>query len=91
MPALATAKMPAVAAAVSDFQITRFPNFQILSLRSFVEDGGTRLRQLLSRPGAGTFRFPKVHQAEISKGVLETLGFRPEARHVLYAARARSE
>jgi GNAT superfamily N-acetyltransferase len=91
MPALATAKMPAVAAAVSEFQLTRFPSFQILSLRSFVEDGGTRLRQLLSRPGAGTFRFPKVHPAEISKDVLETLGFRPEARRVLYAARARSE
>src|SRR5688572_15708046 len=31
---------------------------EILSLRSFVDDGGTRLTQLLSRLGSGTFRFP---------------------------------
>ena len=41
-----------------------------MSLRSFIEDGGARLKQLLSRLHAGgmtTFRFPKVHPAEISK------------------------
>jgi GNAT superfamily N-acetyltransferase len=65
-------------------------DFQILSLRSFVEDGGARLRQLLARLGMGTFRFPKVHPAEISKELLETLGFRPAGRHHLFAARARS-
>ena len=57
---------------------------EIVSLRSFVEDGGARLKQLLSRLGAqgmGTFRFPKVHPAEISKELLETLGFRPAGGH----------
>ena len=66
---------------------------EILSLRSFIEDGGARLTQLLSRlraRGMRTFRFPKVHPAEISKELLETLGFRPAGAHLLYAARARS-
>ena len=66
---------------------------EIMSLRSFIEDGGARLTQLLSRlraRGMGTFRFPKVHPAEISKECLETLGFRPAGGHLLYAARARS-
>jgi hypothetical protein len=35
-----------------------------------------------------TLRFPKVHPAEISKELLETLGFRPAGSHRLYAARA---
>jgi GNAT superfamily N-acetyltransferase len=67
---------------------------EIVSLRSFIEDGGARLRQLLSRlrsQGMGTFRFPKVHPAEISQEFLETLGFRPAGGHLLYAARARSD
>jgi GNAT superfamily N-acetyltransferase len=63
---------------------------EIVSLRSFVEDGGARLRQLLSRLGMGTFRFPKVHPAEIPPRLLETLGFGPAGGHQLYAARARS-
>ncbi len=63
---------------------------EILSLRSFVDDGGARLTQLLSRLGPGTLRFPKVHPAEISKEFLETLGFRPAGGHLLYTARARS-
>jgi GNAT superfamily N-acetyltransferase len=66
---------------------------EIVSLRTFIEDGGARLRQLLfpllARVG-GTLRFPKVHPAEISKEFLETLGFRPVGGHLLYAARARS-
>jgi hypothetical protein len=74
-----------------DFQITRSPNFQILALRSFVEDGGARLTQLLSRLGMGTFQFPKVHPAEISNECLEALGFRPAGGHLLFTARARSE
>ena len=61
---------------------------EILSLRSFVDDGGARLRQLLSRLGPGTFGFPKVHPEEISKELLEILGFRPAGGHVLYAAHA---
>ena len=82
---------PAVAGAMPDFQISKSPNFQILSLRSFVDDDGARLRQLLSRLGMGTFRFPKVHPAEASNEAMDTLGFRAAGGHFLYAARARSE
>ena len=67
---------------------------EIVSLRSFVEDEGARLKQLLSRlqaRGMRTFTFPKVHPAEISQELLETLGFRPAGRHRLYAARARAD
>ena len=67
---------------------------EIASLRTFIEDGGARLRQLLSRLAAGgieKFQYPKVHPAEISEELLEALGFRPAGRHRLYAARARSE
>ena len=67
---------------------------EIVSLRSLIEDGGARLKQLLSRlraRGMGTFRFPKVHEAEISRELLETLGFSPAGGHRLYAARARSD
>jgi GNAT superfamily N-acetyltransferase len=67
---------------------------EILSLRSFDEDGGARLKQLLSQlraRGMKTLRLPKVHPAEISKEVLETLGFRAVGGHLLYAGRARSE
>ena len=66
---------------------------EILSLRSFVDDDGARLKLLLSRirtEGVITFRFPKVHPAEISSGLLQTLGFRPAGVHRLYAARARA-
>jgi hypothetical protein len=62
---------------------------EIVSLRSFIEDGGDRLTQLLSRLGMGTFRFAKVHPAEISQECLETLGFRPAGGHLLYAATLR--
>jgi hypothetical protein len=64
---------------------------EILSLRSFVEDGGARLTQLLSRLGMGTFRFPRVHPSEISHETLDTLGFRRGGAYHLYAAKARSE
>jgi GNAT superfamily N-acetyltransferase len=66
---------------------------EIVSLRSVVDDGGARLKQLLSRlraRGMETIRFPKVHPAEISKACLESLGFRAAGGHRLYAARARS-
>ena len=66
---------------------------EILSLRSFVEDDGARLKPLLSRvraEGVLTFRLPKVHPAEISGELLQTLGFRPNGGHRLYAARARA-
>jgi ribosomal protein S18 acetylase RimI-like enzyme len=64
---------------------------EIVSLRSLTDDGGARLKQLLARLGMGSFWFPKVHPAEISAELLETLGFRPAGGHLLYAARARSE
>jgi hypothetical protein len=70
------------------------PAAEIVSLRSFVEDGGARLRLLLARlrgPGMGTLRFPKVHPAEISEERLATLGFRPAGGHVRYAAMARAD
>ena len=65
---------------------------EILSLRAFIEDSGARLTHLLSRlsaRGMRTFRFPKVQPAEISKELLETLGFRPAGAHRLYAATPR--
>ena len=67
---------------------------EIMSLRSFIDDGGAGLKQLLSRlraRGMETFRFPKVHPEEISKECLKTLGFRPAGGHLLYAAKARSD
>jgi len=63
---------------------------EIVSLRSFIDDGGARLKHLLSQLGVATLRFPKVHPAEISKEFLETLGFHPIGRQRLYAATARS-
>jgi GNAT superfamily N-acetyltransferase len=66
----------------------------IVSLRSFIEDGGARLKLLISRVcagGARTLRLTKVHPAEISKELLETIGFRAGDGHRLYAARARSD
>ena len=67
---------------------------QIVSLRTFVEDGAARLKQLLARlraTGMRTFRFPKVHAVEMSEECLERLGFHPTGGHRLYAASARSE
>ena len=69
------------------------PAGELLSLECFVEDGGTRLQQLLSLLRARnlrTLRFPKVRSGEISPGLLETLGFRPAGSHRLYEARAQS-
>jgi len=69
------------------------PDVEIVSLRSFIEDGGARLKQLLATlRGRRTrsFRFPKVHPAEIPEAFIETLGFRPVGGHLRYAARARA-
>jgi len=66
---------------------------EIVSLRTFIEDGGARLKHLLFQlraQGIRTLRFPKTHPAEISKERLEALGFRATGGHVLYAARAQS-
>ena len=65
---------------------------EILSFRTFVEHSGTHLKELFARllaRGIGTFQFRKVHQEEISKECLETLGFRADAAHRLYATSAR--
>jgi len=66
---------------------------EILSMRSFVDDGGARLAQLLSQlraRGMETFRIAKVHPAEIATASLKSLGFRPADEYRLHAARARS-
>jgi GNAT superfamily N-acetyltransferase len=84
-------------AAASDERIEAYVLLQggeIVSIRTFVEDHGARLKQLLAHlraAGTRAFRIPKVHPAEISKEFLETLGFRPAGGHLLYAARARSD
>ena len=64
----------------------------LFSLRTFVEDGGARLHELLSRlraQGMSMVRLPKVHPAEIPTQLLDALAFRPADRHLLYAARAK--
>jgi GNAT superfamily N-acetyltransferase len=69
------------------------PEGEIFTLRSFVEDGEARLRQLLSRlaaKGPGALRFPKVHPAEISRECLQALGFRATGGHSLFATTARA-
>ena len=66
---------------------------EILSMRSFVEDDGARLKQLLTQlraQGAGTLRCQKIHPAETSTELMESLGFRSAGAHRLYAAKARS-
>jgi len=66
---------------------------KIASLRSFIDDDGARLKQLLAQlraHGIKTLWFTKVHPAEISKERLETLGFSSAGGHLLYAASARS-
>jgi GNAT superfamily N-acetyltransferase len=66
---------------------------EIVSLRSFVEDGGARVGHLLGRFRAQArtaLTFSKAHPNEISSETLSTLGFRPANMHRLYAARARS-
>jgi GNAT superfamily N-acetyltransferase len=66
---------------------------EIVSLGSSIDDGGARLTQLLSQlqaHGMTTFHLPKVHPAEFSSDLLETLGFRPGCRHLRYGARATS-
>jgi GNAT superfamily N-acetyltransferase len=70
--------------------VTRDSGAEIVALRSLVDDGGVRLRQLLSRLDLASVRFPKVHPAEISNKHLKILGFRPAGGHRLYAGKARS-
>ena len=63
---------------------------EILALRSLVEDGGVRITQLLTRLGAGTYRFPKVHPEEMPEALLGRLGFRAGGGHLRFVGRARS-
>ncbi len=86
------ASVPDVESKEAESQEVESQEVEIMSLRSFIEDRGARLKQLLCRlraRGMRSFRFPKVHAAEISRDPLETLGFRPAGGHLLYAARAR--
>jgi GNAT superfamily N-acetyltransferase len=65
----------------------------VLAARSFIDDGGARLKHLLSvmrARGIESLRFAKVHPDEMGKEWLENPGFRPAARHILYGATARS-
>jgi hypothetical protein len=64
---------------------------EIMALRSFVDDGGARLEQLLGRLGARTFRLPKVHPAELAHEFLERIGFHIAGVDRLFAAKARSQ
>jgi hypothetical protein len=52
---------------------------------------GSVLLSRLYAKGPTTFRFPKVHPAEISEEFLNALGFRPAGGHRLYATTARSD
>lgn len=66
---------------------------EIVSLRSFIDDGGARVRQLcrhLRARGTATLRLSKVHPAEISTEWLQRLGFRPAGGHLRYATTARA-
>jgi GNAT superfamily N-acetyltransferase len=63
---------------------------EILALRCLVEPAGARLKELLTRVGAGTLRFPKVHPAEISRELLGTLGFTAAGVYRVYSGRATS-
>jgi ribosomal protein S18 acetylase RimI-like enzyme len=71
-----------------------YVNDEIVSLRSFVDDGGAGLKSLLARlqaQGPRSFTFPKVHPAESSQQFLEALGFRANASYVRYGATARPD
>ena len=69
------------------------PDGDILSLRSVIEDDGSRLGSLLSVLSArqpGPFRLRKVHPDEIPADLLERLGFRAAGVHVRFEARAQA-
>jgi GNAT superfamily N-acetyltransferase len=66
---------------------------EILSLRSLIDDGGVRLKRLLSRlsnQGIQSIRLPKLHPAEIPSEWLDALGFRSVGTHLRYETTARS-
>lgn len=66
---------------------------EIVSLRSFIDDGGARFAQLfahLRARGMETLRLSKVHPAEMPDEWRTTLGLRPVEDHLVYAATARA-
>ena len=63
---------------------------EIVALRSFVEDAGARLKRLLNGLGTSPLRLPKVHPAELPRTLMESLGFRPAGKHILFATVAQS-
>lgn len=88
---LAVATDERIEAALLYEKVPNSPDVEVVSLRAYVEDGGARLTRLLVRlgvEGAKTFRLSKVHPAELSRELLDTLGFRPAGGHLLFAAKA---
>jgi GNAT superfamily N-acetyltransferase len=66
---------------------------EIVAVRTLVEDGGARLRNVLLRAAAGltrTLKFGKVHASEVPTELLMNLGFLPQGAHRLLASVARS-
>ena len=66
----------------------------VVFLRSFIEDGGARVRHLVSglrAEGVRALSFPKAHDGEIAPEYLESAGFRAAGGHRLYAATARGD
>ena len=59
---------------------------RVVSFRSFVDDGGARLKQLLSRLRAqGMTDLPVLEGppgGDLDRSILETLGFRPAGGHL---------
>jgi len=92
-----TARKDAIAglAVATDEQIEAYILYvqpgEILRLDSLVDDGGARLKLLLSRTGAGPFLLPKVHPTEIPESLLKNLGFQATRRYERYAATARPQ
>jgi GNAT superfamily N-acetyltransferase len=85
-----TLGLAAVSDAGIDACILYIKDGDLLYLRTFVEDGGARLRHLLSQVYAHdvAIKLAKVHPAEMPSGLLESLGFVAAGEHRLYAATA---